>query len=188
MAEFTSKVFVLSAPSGGGKSTIINALIGSRNDLCYSVSTTTRGPRGDEVNGIQYEFVSSPQFQNLIENDEFLEWAKVHGCYYGTRKSSVQRILDDHKHAVLDIDIQGGVSVKAVMPEAVLIFIMPPSLQILEKRLRDRGTDTEESILQRLENAENEMKKAELYDYIIVNNDLNDAINQINIIIEYETK
>lgn len=183
MGERTGRLFVISSPSGGGKSTIIQSLLKRQPRLEYSISATTRLPRADEREGSEYFFLDEPSFLNKIASDEFLEWAKVHGDYYGTLKDTVVKVLSEGKDLVLDVDVQGGLCIKQKCPESVLIFIMPPSLAELEKRLRDRGTESETVLQRRLGIAEKEMKAADQYDFQVWNIDLDRTVEEIETII-----
>jgi len=177
-------LFVISSPSGGGKSTIISRLLKNDKNLKYSVSATTRKPRKGEVNGIDYYFLSENEFKEKIKKGEFLEWAEVHNNYYGTLRSQIENTLNRGHNVILDIDVQGGSSVKKIMPEAVLIFLMPPSLEELEKRLRNRGTDSEEDIKKRLENARHEIDQSSKYDFKVVNNEISETVTMVEKIIK----
>ncbi|MCK5145461.1 guanylate kinase [bacterium] len=177
-------LFVISAPSGGGKSTIINSLLREYPELCYSISLTTRPPRGDEQHGREYYFTDTESFQKKIEEGAFLEWALVHGCYYGTLRESIFLELKKGRSIILDIDVQGGLQIKEKMPEAVLIFIKPPSLEVLEKRLRSRKTDSNEVIKMRLKNAIKEIAVADKYNFCIINDLLDVAVLKIKQIID----
>ena len=142
MEKNKGKLFVVSSPSGGGKSTICKQLLLKIPELEYSISTTTRQPRDNEKNGKDYYFISKDEFMKMIENDKFIEWAKVHGNYYGTSREVVDNYIDNGKNCILDIDIQGGKQIKEKYKKAVLIFIVPPSIQVLEDRLKKRATDS----------------------------------------------
>lgn len=179
-------LIVLSSPSGGGKSSICQALLAADPNLEYSISVTSRPPRGDEVNGSDYFFVGEEEFRKQIEQEAFYEWAKVHGNYYGTRRDLVDEKLARGKDIVLDIDVVGGLNIKKMSERAVLVFILPPSMKVLEDRLRKRGTDGEEVIQTRLANARHEINFAQKYDYMVVNQDLNRTIGLIRHIIESE--
>lgn len=181
----SGKLIVISSPSGGGKTTVIKKLLKSNNNLFYAISATTRPPRKGERDGKDYHFISKKDFECLIQSDEFLEWAKVHEHYYGTLKSEVIQSLKSGKKIILDIDIQGGLNVKKRMNEAVLIFLMPPSMKILEKRLRNRGTETGRSIKNRLDAACREMLASDQYDYIVYNHEVDQAIRDIKKIIQF---
>ena len=179
-------LIVISAPSGGGKSTILKTLRDQDKELAYSVSATSRSPRVGEVNGVHYDFLSDSEFKRRINCGEFLEYAYVHNHLYGTLKEKVNSLLESGKDVVMDLDFQGGLNVKKQKNDSVLIFLMPPSFEILEKRLRDRQQDPEDVIQLRLKNAHEEMQYAQYYDYIIVNDQLNDTIEQSRIIIQAE--
>ena len=176
---------VISGPSGVGKNTIADILIDKGYGI-YSVSVTTRGIREGEKEGRDYFFVSKEEFDKNIENDNFLEYAKYGDNYYGTLKSYVFDNLDSGTNVIAVVDIQGGVNIEKIFPEAVLIFIMPPSFEELEKRLRGRGTDSEEAILKRLEIAKKEMDFSSHYDYVVINNTVDEAVNDIANIIDKE--
>ena len=177
---------VVSAPSGTGKTTLCHMLLKEFENMEFSVSYTTRPPRKGEVNGKDYFFVSKEEFERMVEEGDFLEWANVYGNLYGTSKSQVLRALNEGKDILLDIDVQGALQVKKNLPEAVLIFIMPPSFDELERRLRHRGTDSEEVIKRRLETAKEEIKKAVYYDYIVVNDVLEVAFDKLKSIVTAE--
>lgn len=178
------KLIVISSPSGGGKSTIIQALIDKDDSLTYSVSATTRLPRNGEQNGVDYHFISEETFLKKIARGAFLEWAIVHGHHYGTFRQDVERGLKSGKKILLDIDVQGGLRVKQIMPETILIFMLPPSLKVLEERLRNRGTETDAVLQKRLEIAKREIEKADLYDYQVINKNLDETIHSIETIIQ----
>lgn len=173
------RLVILSSPSGGGKSTICDQLKRYIPDVIYSISSTTRKPRGKEKDGIDYFFLSKHQFKQLIDQNRFAEWALVHGNYYGTDKHMIESFIKQGKICMLDIDIQGGMNLKKLYPDAVSIFIAPPSLQELEKRLRSRKTDNEQNIQLRLANAKKELEYKKNYDYIVVNDVLDETIKQI---------
>jgi guanylate kinase len=176
-------LLVLSAPSGAGKTTICDALLKQDKQLLRSISVTTREPRGQEKHGRDYYFVSPDRFKQLKQKHQFLEWAKVHGHFYGTLKSWVLKQQNLGQDVVLVIDVQGGLVVKKKFPDAVLVFVEPPSLSCLKQRLKKRGTDAENIIQRRLQNARGEMKKAKAYDYRVVNKNLEQAIGEVQAII-----
>ncbi|HBG21947.1 MAG: guanylate kinase [Syntrophaceticus sp.] len=182
----SSLLVVVSGPSGSGKGTLCQMLREGLPELSYSISLTTRPLRGNERNGVEYHFVSRAEFLRLIDAGEFLEWAEVYGNYYGTLRSTVEVSLQEGKNVLLEVDVQGGQSVKEVFPEAVLIFIMPPSLDELNKRISGRGTDTQEAIDLRLSCAPDELQAAKKYDYIIYNNVIEVAYADLLNIIERE--
>lgn len=171
------KVIIFSAPSGAGKSTLMNLLTSEFADsFVFSVSTTTRAPRGAEKNGVEYHFTTVADFEARIQNGEFIEYANVHGNYYGTSRADIERAMKSGKSIILDIDVKGADIVRKAMPGQVLsVFISPPDLKILEQRLRGRGTDSDEAIQKRMRNAIEEMNHQGSYDTVIVNNVLDDA-------------
>jgi guanylate kinase len=180
------KLLVISGPSGAGKSTVVFKAIEGRSDVCFSTSVTTRAPRPGEVDGREYFFIDFKRFHEMVENDELLEHAEYVTNCYGTPRAYVEQRLNEGMNVVLDIEILGARQVKKKMPGAVLIFIAPPSLIELERRLRGRGTDTEEAILGRLTRARQEYQEADFYDYLIVNDDVEKAAKQLSAIIEAE--
>ncbi len=179
-------VFIISAPSGSGKSTLVNRLLASTPRLLFSVSFTTRCPRGHEVNGVNYNFVSREEFQAMLAADEFLEWAEVFGNYYGTHRSVLSQARDEGKDLVLDIDVQGARQLKSKIPEAVTVFILPPSRQILEQRLRARGEDRDEVIARRLNEAAEEIRNYKAYDYVLINRELPESDAVLSAIVRAE--
>lgn len=172
-------LFVISAPSGAGKSTLIRGLTERLDHIGFSVSHTTRQPRVGESDGVHYHFVDREEFEELASRGEFVEWAEVHGNLYGTSMKELERELSSGNDVILDIDVQGAEQVAAKMPDAVLIFILPPSVAELERRLTQRGKDAEEVIQRRLENALGELAKAGSYHYAIVNEDLTHALDDL---------
>jgi len=175
----TPRLFVISGPSGAGKGTLLAELRKQRPDLGLTVSATTRSPRPGEVDGTSYYFLSDEEFRRRIATGEFVEWAEVHGHLYGTLVSEVKRLLAKGHSLVLEIDVQGALNVRKVYPDAVLVFIEPPSLQVLEERLRGRGTEDEASIELRLKNARHEMELADQYDVRIVNDTVDRAAQEL---------
>ena len=173
------KLYIISAPSGTGKSTVIKNLMKLRDNLFFSVSATTRKPRPEETDGREYQFISREQFEDMIRDDEFLEYAEYVGNYYGTPTQPILDHTEKGFDVILDIDVQGHQQVIEKMPEAVSVFLAPPSLQELEARLRKRGTDSEESIRKRLAEAANEMQKSDQYDYVVINDDSIRAASEI---------
>lgn len=180
----TGKLFILSAPSGAGKTTLLKRVMADLPGLAFSVSHTTRLPRVGEVDGVDYHFVSRDQFEAMRDQGVFLEWAEVHGNLYGTSRPAVLAQLATGVDVILDIDVQGASIIlnSAAIPAASL-FISPPSLQELERRLRGRGTDSEETILLRLKNAGKEMQAAVDYEYLIINDRLEQAIDTLRAIV-----
>jgi guanylate kinase len=165
-------VFIISAPSGSGKSTLVGQLMKTVRALRFSVSYTTRQPRGHEQNGLDYYFVSREEFESRIQAGEFLEWAQVFGHYYGTHQSELKRAAEENVDLVLDIDVQGARQLKQRIPAAVSIFILAPSRKVLEQRLRSRSQDSEPVIERRLREAAEEIRNYSQYDYVLVNNEV----------------
>lgn len=180
-------VFIISAPSGSGKTTLTNELLRLVPDLNFSISYTTREPRGSEQDGREYFFVSREEFERMLRAGEFLEHADVFGNYYGTARRFLQQATEQGKDLLLDIDVQGAQQVKERMPEAVSIFILPPSREVLERRLRNRSqaehVTSQEVIRRRLEEAAREIEKYPNYDYILVNDRLDESIDQLKAIV-----
>ena len=179
-------LIVLSGPSGAGKGTICAALRQQMPNLVYSVSMTTRAPRVGEEEGVSYFFRDKEEFQRLIKEDAFLEYAQVYDNFYGTPKQHVMDLLSEGKSVILEIDIQGAMQVKERFSEAFFIYIVPPSLDILSNRLRDRGTDAADVIDKRLSKASSELALAHRYDYIVVNDVLPDAVEKVASILRAE--
>ena len=177
------RLVVLSGPSGAGKGTLRENALKDIPDLVYSVSCTTRKPRDGEVDGVQYRFITREDFADRTARDEFLEYAHVHNDMYGTLKADVMKVLDSGKNVLLEIDVQGALQVKAKFPEAVLVFVDVPSIQELERRLRDRHTETESALQTRLANAITERSLRDKYDYVIVNDKLEAACAELRRII-----
>ncbi|MEB3429503.1 guanylate kinase [Citroniella saccharovorans] len=180
------KLFVVSGPSGVGKGSICSEVIKGDENINFSVSVTTRLPRAGEIEGIHYFFRKKEEFENLISENSFLEYAKVFDNYYGTLKDYVFEKLDKGENIILDIDTQGALNVKANYSEAILVFILPPSLDELKSRLMNRATENESELKKRINGARAEIKKAINYDYIIINDDLNKAICDLKTIIYVE--
>ena len=178
------RLIVISGPSGVGKSTVVSKAIEGRSDVCFSTSVTTRAPRPGEVDGREYFFIDRERFREMVERDELLEHADYVSNSYGTPRAFVEKKLAEGMNVLLDIEVQGARQVHEKMPGAVTIFIAPPSLEVLEKRLRGRGTDTEEAIAGRLERARQEYHEADFYDYLIVNDDLERSAHALGAIID----
>ena len=179
-------LLVLSGPSGTGKSTVIAGLMGLRDDIRFSVSATTRAPRPGEQDGRDYYFKSREEFLDMIGRDAFLEHAEYVGNFYGTPAAPVAENMRAGFHVLLDIEVQGAAQVMAKRPDAVSVFLAPPSLEELEKRLRGRGTDDDERIARRLEAARRELAQADKYTYTVVNDDANEAARQLDAILTAE--
>lgn len=187
MSRFTKQFIALAAPSGGGKSTLCGMLLKKYGDTTLSISYTTRAPRGKEKNGVDYNFVTKPEFEKLIQDKQLIEWAEVHGNFYGTSKIFLERQSAAGKVVVLDIDVQGVDSLKAAFGKrCVSIFILPPNMQVLEQRLRERSTEPDEKVQQRLKNALVEMKRAKDFDYQLVNGELQTSFQELCRIVERE--
>ena len=176
------KTFIISGPSGVGKSTVLGSLFEGRDDLYFSISATTRAPRDGEQDGVHYHFISVERFQELIENDAFLEYAEYVGNFYGTPKKLVDKAMEAGRDVILDIEVQGALQVCAKRPETIRIFIAPPSWEELEGRLKSRGTDSEEKIQKRLVRAKAELQTADVYDYFVINGSVEQAVREINAI------
>ena len=179
-------VFIISAPSGSGKSTLVNRLMAEVEGLTFSVSCTTRAPRGSEVPGQAYDFIDRSEFERRIADDEFLEHAEVFGNYYGTHSSALDKARAAGKDLVLDIDVQGAAQLKKRIPDAVTIFILAPSREILEQRLRARSQDSDETIRRRLNDAMGEIRNYGQYDYLLVNENLEPAVESLKSIVRAE--
>lgn len=175
------KLFVFSAPSGSGKTTLVKHLLTQNLPLGFSISATSRSPRGQEIEGVDYYFLSQEAFQKKIEEDAFVEYEEVYnGAFYGTLRSEVERLWSEGKHVLFDIDVVGGLNIKEQFPEETLaIFVQPPSLEELENRLRKRGTETEDKIQQRLDKSAKELIYSQDFDVILVNDNLNTAKQEV---------
>jgi guanylate kinase len=178
---------ILSSPSGGGKTTIALALLTARRDLGFSISATTRPPRDNEQDGVNYHFLSAEEFDRRREAGAFLEWAEYGGHLYGTLEAEVDRVLAGGQHVVLDIEIQGAAQIRQRRSDVVSIFVLPPSADVLIQRLTKRASDDRESLARRLTQAGIELQQAEHYDYVVVNDDLAQAVAEVAAIIDAET-
>ena len=172
-------LFIISAPSGAGKTTIAKAVLQKFKDMCYSISYTTRKPRAEERDGVDYHFVSKQDFKNGIKKARWAEWAEVYGNYYGTSAEFIEKKLSSGCDILLDIDVQGTLQILKHHPDSVTVFILPPSINALRKRLEMRGTDSQAVIEKRLINAKKEMAQKKIYRHIIVNDELSAAIDEI---------
>jgi guanylate kinase len=177
---------ILSSPSGGGKTTIAHRLLNERGDVGYSVSCTTRPPREGEVQGKDYHFLTETDFVRGQKNGEFAESAEVHGYLYGTLRAEVERVLSSGRHVIMDIDVQGARQFAKAFPRSVLIFILPPSADVLVERLRIRGTEDSDSLIRRFKSAKDELKAIDLYQYVIVNDEIDSAVAAVSSIINAE--
>jgi guanylate kinase len=176
-------LFVVSSPSGGGKGTLIQRVLNKVPNLSYSVSFTTRSPRTGEVEGREYFFVTTEQFNQMVAADEFLEWATVHGKLYGTSRRQVAREIAGGRDIILEVDVQGAASVRQLMADSASVFILPPSFEVLKTRLTARGTDSPEELDVRLRNAPVELKDYSAFQYVIINDDVERASNQLAAIV-----
>jgi guanylate kinase len=181
-----TSVFIISAPSGSGKSTLVGRLLASDPKILFSVSYTTRKPRGTEVEGHSYHYISREDFEARIARGEFLEYAQVFGNYYGTHRSVLSQAMAERRDVVLDIDVQGARQLKDSIKDAVSIFILPPSREILEQRLRARSEDSEDVIQRRLREAADEIRSYSQYDYVLVNDDLDRSTDTLAAIVKAE--
>lgn len=181
-----ARLFVIAGPSGVGKGTIIKEILKENKDIILSVSSTTRKPRSGEINGVNYNFTDTDQFKKEIQNGEFLEWAVYNGNYYGTSKSAVDNALENGKSIILEIEIQGAIQIMQKCKDAVFIFILPPSYQELEKRLRGRNTEDEETIQNRLKITQKELEVGEKFKYKVVNDKVENAVSKILEIVNKE--
>ena len=177
---------ILSAPSGGGKTTIARRLLAQRSDVGYSISCTTRHARAGEVPGRDYFFLTPEEFLARRRRGEFAESAEVHGQWYGTLRSEIDRVLADGKHVIMDIDVQGAAQLASAFPAAVRVFVLPPSADILLERLRMRNTEDRASLARRMMNALQELRRAEDYQYVIVNDELDRAVARVSAVIDAE--
>ena len=180
------KLFVISGPSGAGKGTICREILDEDKTLKLSVSMTTRGPREGEIDGVHYHFVDHSAFVELIAEDGFMEYADVYGNFYGTPKKQVMDWMEEGINVILEIDVQGALQIKKTYPEGIFIFILPPSIEELKKRILGRGSETEETMARRLGAALKEISSIDEYDYRVVNEDLQDAVERVRAIISAE--
>lgn len=181
------RLFVLSAPSGAGKSTLVSNVIEAHRNLRFSISYTTRPPRKGEVDGVEYFFLDRASFDAMHDADEFLEHAEVFGHHYGTGRGQIEQLLDAGHDVLLEIDWQGARQVRANQPDCCSIFILPPSIAELERRLRNRGTDTEDVIQRRLSEAIDDMSHSDEFDHVVINDDLDQAVKELTAVITGKT-
>ena len=180
------RLVIFSAPSGAGKTTIVQHLLERGLNLEFSISATSRAPRNGEKNGIDYFFMSAEEFRRKIKKGDFIEWEEVyHDHYYGTLKSEIERIRGNGNHVIFDVDVVGGLNLKNIFGrDAISVFIMPPSIKELESRLRSRATDNEEKIIMRINKANSEIGMAGEFDHVIINDDLDRAINEAELLVK----
>ncbi|MBP3841738.1 MAG: guanylate kinase [Bacilli bacterium] len=177
------QLYVISGPSGCGKDTIVNSLLKKNKNLWLSISCTSRAPRGNEKDGVEYFFLSEEEFEKEIENDGFLEYAKYAGNYYGTPKKSIEEHLNNGEDVILVIEIQGALKIKNLLPETLFIFILPPSMKELKRRLEGRGTEDKEKIDKRFLRAYEEINEVGKYNYVVVNDEVKNAVEKVNAIL-----
>jgi guanylate kinase len=177
------QIFVISGPSGAGKSTVIRLVMEGVRDLGYSISHTTRAPRENEVDGVNYHFVDRDTFRTMIRKGDLLEWAEVYSDLYGTSFSSIRAQVDRGMDVIMDVDVQGARNLRQGLKDCVLLFLLPPSLEVLEERLRGRATDSEEALLKRMEKALQEIRECLSYDYLVFNDDLSEAVEAVRSIV-----
>ena len=182
------RLFILSGPSGVGKGTLRRVLFEKVPGLSYSISCTTRKPREGEIDGVQYRFLDEGEFESFISAGKFLEWARVHGHLYGTLRSDVETELEKGRHVVLEIDVQGALQVKEKFPDSIMVFVVPPDLEELEKRLSGRGTEKSETLKTRLRNAKEEITFSRSYDYVVVNDKIERAASELTEIFKSEIR
>ena len=183
----TGQLIIISAPSGAGKGSVISGLLErDKKNLWLSVSTTSRQPRTNDIPGVTYNFVSKEEFEKLIEEDYFLEYTNYVGNYYGTPKAAIKEKLDQGIDVILEIEIEGAMNIKKLVPEALFIFIMPPSLKTLVTRLKNRKTDSKDKIIERFHTAYKEINEVTKYNYVVVNDELDDAIDKVESILKAE--
>ena len=179
-------VFIISAPSGSGKSTLVHRLLTTVPNLTFSISYTTRPPRPAETNGVDYVFICREEFEERLARSEFLEYAEVFGNYYGTNRETFERAVREGRDLVLDIDVQGARQLKVAIPEAISVFVLPPSRNVLEQRLRARSQDSEEVIQRRLQGAAAEVRNYTQYDYVLINREIEESAARLESIVKAE--
>jgi guanylate kinase len=173
------KIFAVSAPSGAGKTTIVKSILNGIPQLAFSISATTRKKRENEIEGVDYHFISEADFLRKIEENQFLEWEKFYDYYYGTPKGFIEEKITNGIHVLLEVDVNGALRIKSIYPESILIYIYPPSFEVLVERLKNRKTEDENDLKKRVERAKMELSQKDKFDYLVVNNDLNTAITEV---------
>ncbi|MDC0126666.1 guanylate kinase [Methylophilaceae bacterium] len=186
MKSFKGNLFIITAASGAGKTSLVKALVSDNPNIKVSISFTTRKPRVGEKNGEDYFFLDEINFKKMVENNDFLEMAKCHGAFYGTSKSTVEEAIKKGEDIILEIDYQGAFSVKKLFPESISIFIIPPSIKDLEDRLHNRGQDSKEDIKLRVATARNEMSHLEKFDYVTINDNFEKALSDLKSIVDFK--
>ncbi len=186
MIQTKGRLFAFSAPSGSGKTTLVQNLLRKIPNLVFSISATTRSRRRNEKNGVDYFFLNEEEFKEKINNNEFIEWEKFYGYYYGTLKEFVNTVVDTGKSVVLEVDVKGALKIKESYPNAVLIFISPPDINELKRRLTERNTETQKDFKKRIERAEMELSYKDKFDYLVINNDLESAKAEVIKIVNKE--
>lgn len=179
MLNSNQKIFVISSPSGGGKTSIVKSILKEYPEIKFSVSLTTRPKRNNEIDGVDYSFVSEKEFLQKIENNELIEWERFYDYYYGTPKEFINKTLENGKSVLLELDVKGALSVKKLFPESILIFIDVPSFEELVERLKKRKTESEEDLIKRIERAKMELSFKDKFDYIFINKDLNEVTEKV---------
>ena len=177
-------IFVVSAPSGAGKTTIVKNVLSSLPELSFSISVTTRAKRGNENDGVDYHFISEEEFLKRIEKNDFIEWEKFYDYYYGTPKGLIEEKVKRGISVLLEVDVKGALNIKAIYPEAILIYISPPSFEVLVERLKSRKTEDENDLRKRIERAKMELSLRGKFDYLVENKDLNNAVSEVKSIIK----
>ena len=178
------KIFVVAAPSGAGKTTIVKNILSNLPELALSISATTRKKREHEINGVDYHFISEEEFLKIIEENGFVEWEKFYDYYYGTPKGFIEEKTKSGISVLLEIDVKGALNIKLIYPDAILIYISPPSFEVLVERLKNRKTEDENDLKKRIERAKMELSLKDKFDYLVVNKDLNTAVSEVKTIIK----
>ena len=185
MQDNSNKIFIVSAPSGTGKTTLTSRLVDEIDKLCFSISHTTRPIRKNEIDGKHYHFVDNKTFQHMVKNQQMVEWAEVHGNFYGTSKSTLDAILKKNQSPLLEIDVQGALNIMKIYPKSCSIFILPPSIETLWKRLQNRGTDSLETRINRLKTAKQELEVGNNFQHFVINDNLQKAYSDLHQLILY---
>ncbi|RPI75380.1 MAG: guanylate kinase [Ignavibacteriales bacterium] len=184
MGKEKGHIFVVSAPSGGGKTTIVKTILKDIPELAFSISATTRRKRQNEIDGIDYHFITEEDFKKKIEGNQFVEWEKFYDYYYGTPRGFIDNKILEGISVLLEVDVKGALKIKSIYPDAILIYIYPPSFEVLVERLKNRKTEDEADFKKRVERAKMELSHKDKFDYLVVNNDLNTAISRVKSLIK----